>query len=150
MDNITINISEYLPEAEIAQIARDEVAASIQRALKEEGHAHRIISNSCYEMVWEKVDEAMDGKLKESMVQQVTKIVNDLTGFTVFRKPDAWNREPNNMYKFLCECLEGNKELIREKVKEAVDSQVHDAAMRELKTDVQELVYDIINKKLNN
>ncbi|ALM62205.1 hypothetical protein AXI64_gp213 [Vibrio phage qdvp001] len=38
----------------------------------------------------------------------------------MFRKPDAWDREPNSAYKLLMESVQNNKHLIDERVQEVI------------------------------
>lgn len=113
-----IKLEDYLSEKEI----RD----TLQQALRDkcktylDSNFERMISNAAYHVVWSSVDEVIDGTFKQQLEDNVKKQMSNFSEFNLFRKPDAWDREPNNAYKLLMESVHNNKHLIDERVREVI------------------------------
>ena len=137
---LEININEYLSNDEIKQAIIDEIKASTRLKMATDTDTSRIISNACYEMASELCDEQLNTPIKKIIEKKVLEIVNNLSSYTVFSKPDAWDRQPNNMYLFLQKTIEGHKGLIGQIVADNIEKQTLDY----LKDDLKELIIESV------
>ncbi|WNO47211.1 hypothetical protein [Vibrio phage vB_VibM_10AMN] len=113
-----INIEDYLTEEEIKDTLRQALRDKFDNYL--ESNWERVCNNSAYHCVWESVDEVIDGTFKQQLEDNVQKVMKNFNEFNLFRKPDAWDREPNSAYKLLMESVQNNKHLIDERVQEVI------------------------------
>lgn len=116
---IKVNIEEYLDEDELKAIAKDQFIYMLSAHLKDEKSVERILSNLCYQMVYDKVDEVAGVTMEEYLPKKVEKIIRNLTNFHLFNKPDAWSKETNSGYQILEKTLIDNKDLISQRVVES-------------------------------
>ena len=124
---MTINVSDYLTEDEKKQIAIDCFRAECVK--RSSADFERIITNSAYDVVWRQMDEFCDKSVIAKLKDKVRSIIEDLTVFDIFRKPDAWGREANTPYKVIVDCVMENKSLVNAKVEKAI-SQLPNKDMR--------------------
>ena len=117
-----INITEYLSDNEIREIAAGEIRKSVELYMRDENNFKRIITNAAYDMVWGKVDEVGGETVEDYLPAKVKEIIEKMTVFNIFKKPDAWSREANAGYQILERCLLENKPLIAEKVVQAINT----------------------------
>lgn len=117
-----IDFNEALSQEEMHDIAKEQFILALRGHFANEENFKRILSNLSYNMVWDKVDEVAGSTIEEYLPEKVQSIINDLSIFNIFKKPDAWSRETNNGYQILEECLRENKPLIASKTVEAINS----------------------------
>lgn len=115
---MTIQIQDYLTEEERKQIAVDAFRAEC--AKRSSTDFERIITNSAYHVVWAQIDEFCDKSVVAKLKNKVRSIIEGLTEFHVFKKPDAWDRGSNKPYDILVQCVQENKALLNEKVETAM------------------------------
>lgn len=135
-----INIENYLSNSEIQSICEDEVRSLVRSHLKDETELKRVLSNTAYETVCKLCDDCLDGDMKTFLYDKIQEQLSTLSLFNIFKKPDAWDRESNNMYNFLQSELEKQKPVISEIVAE----NVQEAVIAELKVNMQELVIEAV------
>ena len=128
-DNITINIEDYLNEEERREIIVDAFRANAVKHFSTEQDTERILSNMGYGYVSKIVDDIIDGDLETIIRDKVKNIVESLSSFEVFRKPDAWDREPNKAYTFMQNEIQSHFP----EIKEVVASQIEPQAILLLK-----------------
>lgn len=116
-----INLQEYLSDAEMKVIVREAFEAKVKAELANEDSFKRILTNACYDMVWQKIDETSEVTIEEFLPAKVEEIISDLSEFNLFRKPDAWSRETNTGYQILEREMIKNQDLIGKKVVECVN-----------------------------
>lgn len=114
MTDLTINIDDYLGEEEKGQIARQEFRAACARRCATD--FERILSNAAYELVQKEVDAAFDGNMADVVRTKAVEVINKLSDFTVFRRPDAWDRESSKGWTYLQEAIEAAKPVMAERV----------------------------------
>ena len=116
---MAINLEDYLSDEEKKEIAR---AAFMDECRKKSANDfERIITNSAYNVVWESMDEFCDKSVIAKLKNKVRSIIEDLSEFNVFRKPDAWGRDANGPYEILVKCVQENKPLLSQKVQKAIN-----------------------------
>ncbi|UUW39890.1 hypothetical protein VP14_203 [Vibrio phage VPMCC14] len=113
-----IKLEDYLSEEEIKDTLRQALRDKCEAYL--ENNFERMVSNAAYHCVWQSIDEVIDGTFKQQLEDNVQKVMKNFNGFNLFRKPDAWDREPNSAYKLLMESVSTNKHLIDERVQEVI------------------------------
>uniref|UniRef100_A0AB39AJU3 Uncharacterized protein n=1 Tax=Vibrio phage P018-4 TaxID=3229728 RepID=A0AB39AJU3_9CAUD len=113
-----IKLEDYLTEEEIKDTLRQALRDKFDTYLEQ--NWERVCNNAAYNVVWKSVDEVIDGTFKQQLEDNVQKVMKNFNEFNLFRKPDAWDREPNSAYKLLMESVQNNKHLIDERVQEVI------------------------------
>lgn len=139
---MNIDIESYLSHEEIKEIVREEVKIRAKSALAKEEDIKRIVSNASYDIVWKMIDDVYDLDLKQVLKCRVKSVIEDLTGFDLFKKPDAWSRETNSAYDHLKKCIDDNKNVISRIVSSSVESQTIEA----LKGGIGEYIIEAIQE----
>lgn len=135
-----IRIENYLDEDEIKQIVKEELRNEIREKIKDIGIS-TIISNIGYHHVFEIMNKEIDG-YEEQVKEQVKKIIEGLTSYSVFRKKDLFEHEDSLGQKYLEKSIEENKDIINNKVIQILNELSKDDISFEIGT--------IIEDKLNN
>ena len=135
-----INIKEHLSDDTLQEICEQEVRNAVRAHLKDENNLQRILSNQAYKLVAQYCDEVFNVNMKEQLALKVMEVVQNLSHYSVFQKPDVWDREPNNMYNFLQSELEKQKPVVAEIVREEVPKQT----LYTLKQDVKGAISEAI------
>lgn len=113
-----INFKEYLTEDQMHEIAVEEWRKMCREACK--GDAERIIENIAYGTVTKLVAEALGDNANELIRDKAVEIISNLSEFTVFRRPDAWDRGPTPAFTVLMDAVKDNSDLVSNKVREAI------------------------------
>lgn len=114
MSEITINIDDYLGEEEKRQIARDEFRAACAR--RSAADFEHILSNAAYDLVRKEVDAAFNGDMVKTVRANAVKIINQLSSYSVFTPPSAWDREASKGWTYLQEAIEAARPVMAERV----------------------------------
>jgi hypothetical protein len=141
-----INIDDCLTEEQKREIVIEQYRLAVAANMKTEKDIQRILSNAGFNAVYSIIDECFDGSSKEIIRTKINEILNDLSSYNIFNKPDAWSRETNSAYDYLQQCIEENKDVIRDKVVQLLDEQT----ARACKQDVKELVACAINEYIDS
>ena len=136
-----INFSDYLTEEEQKEIVKECFKDQCKESFKNEKNLQRIIFNQAYNIVWKMVDEVFDNSLENLLKEKVKIIIEGLSEFTIFKKPDAWDREPNNAYNFLQKCIEENFS----RIKQIVDENIDKETLKELKIDINDRISECVS-----
>jgi heterodisulfide reductase subunit B len=118
MHSAEINIDDYLSEEERRAIAVDVWRGMCAAAC--DGNAERIISNIGYDVAARMVSEALGEDANELIKAQAIEVIGTLSEFTVFRRPDVWDREASPAYKTLMDAVKANSDLVEKKVRECI------------------------------
>ena len=110
MSSFELDIDQYLTEEDKRQICREKFADVARMKCKDD--FERIITNSAYSIVRDEVDKVFDGKMQEFLIQRVEKVVKELSAFTVFNKPDAWDKTSSKGYDLLQQAVQDVQPLI--------------------------------------
>lgn len=142
MSEITINIDDYLGDEEKRQIARDEFRAACAR--RSDADFERILSNAAYDLVRKEVDAVFDGDMVATVRANAVKIINDLSSYNVFAKPNAWDREASKGWTYLQEAIEAARPAMVDRVLAIIDTM----SAVDLRERIEDLVCDAIIGKL--
>ena len=135
-----INLEDHLSPDTMQEIAEQEFRKFIQRKLNTEQDLQRFLSNTAYQAVSKACDDTLNIDMAELIKQNVTRVVKELTSYTVFKAPNVWDDGSNEMWKYLQKCLEEQKPLIAE----IVEANVQEATIAELKENMQELIIEAV------
>ena len=134
----TINLEDYLSEDDKVAIAKDAFREHCTKMVQKD--FERIITNSAYHVIWEAVAEQFDGDLEETLKSKVYDIINDMSGFNVFRTPNAWDRTANTPFETLCNSVKDNKDLLDVKVKQSIGNLT--------KKDMKDVALKLVEQKM--
>jgi hypothetical protein len=140
-----INIDEYLSEEDKREIVVAEFRSLVAKKFATEKDLERILSNTAYSVYYNIVDECFDGKSMALLKENIDKIIENPSSYNVFKKPDAWDREPNSAYRYLQDVIENNKPRIAKKVVGLLDEQT----VKTCKEDVVGLINDVLAKHIS-
>ena len=113
-----INIQDYVTEDDMRRIAEEEFRAMCRRSTTE--NFERILSNAAYAMVHKEVDEVFDAGMAKTVKTKAIKIIQDFNAYSVFRAPDAWDRQASKGWTHMQAAIDGAKPLIDEKIESYV------------------------------
>lgn len=135
-----IDIKEYLSEEEIKGIVISKFKSSI--IFDKEKDIERIISNTAYNLIYDKVDEVFGQDVKNILAIKVKEQIENFTQFNIFKKPDAWDRETNSAYDFLQSCVENERDTIKNLVKSNLPTET----LKLLKDTMEDIIKDSIQE----
>lgn len=114
MSEVTINIDDYLTDEDRREIAKEEFRAICRR--RSQVDFERILSNSAYDLVRREVDAVFDGKMAETVQANAVKIINNLSSYTIFSPPNAWDKQATKGWELLQSAIEAARPEINERV----------------------------------
>ncbi len=139
-----INVEDYLDRDEIKDIIKNQIRYIVER------DAERLLTNSAYYVVFKAVDEALDNSAKEFIKAKAIAVINDLSEYCVFRKKDAWEKEDSIAYQILQEAMNENKDLIKQKVREAIENRDYERDIQNSMDYISEGLFEIMRRGLEN
>lgn len=110
MSAFEFDIDQYLTEEDKKRICREQFSEVAR--LKCQADFERIITNSAYLIVRDEVDKLFDGNMQEFLIERVEKVIKELSSFTVFNKPDAWDKTSSKGYDLLQQAVQDAQPLI--------------------------------------
>ena len=136
---MNINITDYISEDDMKRIATEEFRNQIRKQSR--GSLERVINNAAYAVVWEAVDECMDGEAVSILKSKVLNIIDDLTSFNVFATPNAWERKENMAHNLLVNAVRDNYSPLEQRVVVQMDTLS--------KTQIAKIASEIMKEKLS-
>lgn len=115
-----INVLNYLSESEIKSICEDEIRNHVRNSFSEKD-LERIISNSAYYKVFGIVDNLLPNGYEEKVVEQVEKIIDSMTDYSLFRFSYGDRRPESKGALILEKAVEDRKQDIINKINEIID-----------------------------
>lgn len=96
--------------------------------------------------MWDIVDQSIESEkgLESIISERVTRIIENLSSYSVFRHKDEFNNYESIGQKILDNAVANSRDLIRSKVEEIIDEYPFD----ELKSDIKDVVYECISDRL--
>ena len=128
----SIRIEDYLSESDMREIAIDTWRSMCREACN--GNAERIIENIGHSVAVAMVSEALGDTADQMIRDKAVKVINELSEFTIFRRPDAWDRGPSSAYTVLMDAVKNNSGLVDKKVREAIHNLTKREALEILKS----------------
>ena len=117
-----IKIEDYLDEQEIKEICKDALYQKIREDMREL-NVNDIIANISYEEVAAMVDTYVgeDNFCKKEIPQEVHRVIDELSTYTVFRKADAWERKNSIAYDIMQEECRASRPRIKARIEQIID-----------------------------
>lgn len=137
-----IKFEDYLSEGEQRQIVADVFREQCLQKFTQD--SERIFSNAAYSIVTKLVDEQMNGKMVELITENTIKIINSLREYTVFKRPDAWDKGSSEAYKLLQKVVVESEPLLKEKIQAIINN----LEETEIRQHTFECISDLLDRKL--
>lgn len=151
MMNVTIDITDYLDEDEMREIAREQFARVVRESVADRlyyGKVYDFIGNLAYEVVWPAVDEKIGCDAREAIAERIPKVIEDLSEYSVFRKADKYlKREDSVAQVILDEVVRENRPLIERRVTEIIEGLSDYRIKDEIRAAIDETVSDWLFKE---
>lgn len=143
-----IKIEDYLSDDDIKEILQNELRVQVRNHFSNEESAKRLLSNLAYHIVKEEVNKIVPN-YEEDLVKKVSELIQDKDslGFKLFDF-DSWGAGRNKSLgaKIVEQTVEENKQLIKDKVVEAIQNRDYsDEALIKLESLGEEFVGNIYN-----
>lgn len=148
MEELNVNIWNYIPEERIKEIVEEEFRAAVRRHLYKESETVRILTNVSYEMALKAVIEAT-GKAKEEVEEILTERVKEVLkdskdiGFELFRSSTYGDAE-GPARPILRKVVAESEGLIRE----VVEKNIREYDFAAVKDGIRDMVYEVIEERL--
>lgn len=142
MDIIEVNLDDYLSEYEKKSIAKQ--AFYDKCANKYMNDHERLFSNAAYGVVAELVNKEMDNDVSTIIRDKAISIIKDMSSYSIFKDPDAWEREASKGFTILQKALDESAHLIQARV-EAIIGDLESAYITER---LNELMYEVVRDRL--
>lgn len=120
MDAIKIEVDfrDYLTDDDVRRIVSEEFRDVVRAKVRAD--FERILTNAAYELVRREVDAVFDGGMAEFVKEKAVGVIKELSAFTVFRRPDAWDKEASKGWVHLQSAMDEAKPQIAERVSEVI------------------------------
>ena len=138
---IDINIDDYLTEEDRKRIAEEMYRNALSAKIRDD--KERIISNAAYETVSKMCDELIPD-FKELLVQNVKKVITQLSARTVFEAPDHWGSKGNTAWRMLSELTVAKRKRLDNKITKIID----EMSVSDVSIDIEYEVKQMLLKRL--
>ena len=133
-----INISDYLSEQEMKEIATEQFKASLK--MRDEKTIERIFSNSIYGEVENQIDRALPSTMKSYLEEKIPEIINDMSFYSVFSPPSVWDKEKRVGYRELEAVFKESRQDLLNRVGEIIN----DLSEDDIETHIAPLIADAV------
>ena len=120
MATIEVELTDHLSAEDMRRIAQAEFAEVCRS--KSQADFERILSNAAYELVRREVDAVFDGKMVEQVREKAVSVIGSMSAMTVFKRPDAWDREASKGWTHLQTSIDEAQPAIAARVHEIIQS----------------------------
>ena len=145
---IQINIHDYIDDKRITEIVEEEFRNSIRGTLGANNNVGNVLSNISYDVAFRLVCAEFNiscSEFHEIIKQRIVQILRDPNAirFEVFRKKDSLNDSDSPAVEYLHEVLLESKP----KIEAAVNSIIDEYPFTELRTEIEDTIYECIMRK---
>tara|TARA_R110000850_G_scaffold246610_1_gene371482 strand:- start:6 stop:452 length:447 start_codon:yes stop_codon:yes gene_type:complete len=116
-----INLGEYLGEEEKKTIAHEAYKEMCIDEFRQQKSRERIFCNAAYSVVSAMVDDSIDGDVSEFIKEKAMVVIGELSNYTVFHAPDAWDKKATKGFEILQEETEKLRGVIHERLTEIIN-----------------------------
>lgn len=142
VNELTINMGDYLSEDKIKDICEEELRYAVRRHLNNEQNMKRYMSNLSYEYIFDCLVNTVDGlPTRDYLKQKVEEIIRDPSTlrYEVFRDSKYGDTE-SPARRILNQVLSETKPIIEEEVKK----RIAEYDFVELREDIEDVVYECV------
>lgn len=143
---MTFNIDDYLSQERKTEIAEEMFRDQIRFELQRPGSLDRIMSNISYYAVFQEIDAAVtDGgeTLREKIRDRTYEHLNKGRNYGIFRSKDSWS-DASAATKIVEQFVSERKDLIEERVQQAIKQMPFDAVKKEIRYVMRERIDNIL------
>lgn len=148
MTELMINIHDYLTDAQIAEVCKEEIRRQIhmQFANNPEGTNTRLISNISYMEVFDEISETIGADARQLLKDTVKRILGDDSSirYVLFQRKDNFYPRNSPAIDMMDEIVAENRGLMEEKVREAID----DFNFVDVQNEILEVAEDVLRKRI--
>jgi hypothetical protein len=144
MNEITINIDNYISEEEKTAIVKEEFASLVRSRMNTEKDIERILTNNGYYFFQKEIDELIPGYkdvISEKVRELITKKATDYS-FSVFRE-GRWGEEKSIATQYVENTVKENRDLIKSTVIEQIKDKDYSQDICDQLADISELFYTL-------
>ena len=134
---MSVDVSDYLTDAQMRDIAIETWREMCREACK--GNAERIIGNIGHEVAVQMVADALGNDANELIKVKAIDVIGKLSEFSVFRRPDAWDRGPTPAFNVLMDAVKANSDLVNKKVRECISQLSKREALEIIKSGIVQI-----------
>lgn len=142
MTELTIDINDYISEADKRELARQAFRDAAARTSAAD--FERILSNAAYALARAEVDAAFNGNMVQVVREKALEVIKGMTALTVFKRADAWERGESNGWKILQQTVAESQPLITARVHEVIAA----IDKEQLRAEIGERIASAILEKL--
>lgn len=143
--DIRINIEDYLTPEEIKCECKEALRNAVYSQYhRNERELDRLLTNLSYHYVWDMVNNAIDGNLETVIKEKVTKIIDELSSYSVFRGKDNYGYAESKGHKIMEEEVERQREHIKLRIYEVIEQYDYQG----IKNRISDMIYECIDEKL--
>lgn len=148
MEELNVNIWNYIPEERIKKIVEEEFRSAVRRHLYKESETARILTNVSYEIALKAVIEATEKskeEIEEILTERTKKVLKDDKDirFELFRSPEYGVAE-GPARPILRKITAESEGLIRE----VVEKNIREYDFAAVKDGIRDMVYEVIEERL--
>jgi len=151
--NVTIDVSDYLDETEMREIAREQFKYAVRERISRSNDVDDVIANIAHRTVWEAVDDAMGEDARALIAAKMPDVIRDLSTYTVFRDEETgvFRHEKSVGQRILDDVVSENRTLIERRVREIIGEISRYQLMEEIRETIDETVSGwLFGKEENN
>lgn len=137
-----IDPNDYITDEQKREICEDAFREQVRRTARAD--FERILSNAGYAIVHKAVDEAFDNKMAETVKDKAIEVIEGISAGTVFRAPNAWEKEPSVAYTHLQAAMAQARPAVIARVQEIVAA-ISEDRLRDM---IESSIADAIIEKL--
>lgn len=153
MNNITINIENYLTKEEIKAIITDAIRSTIYNMYKgNQSNLDRLISNLSYEIIFNAISDIIGQDVKTVLTEKVHNLLkeDETIRYQIWRKKDAWDRSESPAISILYDAIKQNAPLIEDKVIESIQEYKFNEIQDAMYEALEQILYDKVFGKKEN
>lgn len=143
---MTISVEDYLGTATTREIVEEELRHALRNRLNKPGEFDRILSNISYYAVFQEIDAAVEGggeSLRNQIRDRAYEHLNKGGNYGIFRSKDRWS-EASTATKIVEEFVHEKRDLIEERVHQAITQMPFDKIKEEIKYVLHDRINDIL------
>lgn len=138
---MNFDIDDYLTESDRKRIAEEVYRDALYAKIRDD--KERIISNAAYQAVSKMCGEAIPD-FQDLLIQNIKKVITQLSARTVFEAPDHWGSKGNTAWHMLSQITTEKRERIENRVNKIID----ELSVQDCSIDIEWEVRQLLLKRL--
>ena len=148
MNDLTVNVHDYLTDEQIAEVCKEEIQRQIrmQFANNPEGTNTRLISNISYMEVFDEISETIGADARQMLKDAIKRILGNDSSikYELFKRKDDFYHRNSPAIDMMDEIVAENRGLMEKKVREAIE----DFDFSDVQDEIYEVAQEVIYKRI--